>query len=159
MWIEQSDLEPKCPGPMGPVHGDENVVRHIHTGNSNPFKAAFQKAELFRPDNEAYSNACGASHGASVDRVAGLTDNELRKRSEAQAGERHTSRGCMIANVAELRGIKIPDTDGQIVRVYDDARLDNSQHAVIRCSASRPDRNRLRDAIVKAFRHTIGSEA
>lgn len=155
MWVERIDTESRCPGPLGAVQGHEDVVRHIHTGNSTPFKAAFQRAELFAPEEEEPSNVCGESHGASVDRTTQLAADELLERAVAQAGDRHQSVGCLVANVAALRGVALPGTTGQLVHVYDDARAGNDQHSVIRCIATRADRSRLRDAIVKLFQHSI----
>lgn len=155
-WTGRPDSEPCCGDQPGSVACEEDVARLIHSKIQEPDVLAFTRKQLAAENIKSPSNICGEADGCSVERTAGLTEDDLRARAEAQAAQREgrTGQGAWIANVAALRAITHPDAPaGETVRVYDDPKADNDRHAVIRVWAGLPrtDFNEVRRAIIAAF--------
>lgn len=139
----------------------ETVARLVHSNIYEPDIAAFTRKELTGAGIPVISDLCGEADGCSVDRADGLSDDELKARSEAQAGSspNRVAKGARIADVAALRAIGHKDArDGQAVRIYDDPRPANDRHAVLRVCAAipRPDFLEVRRQIVAAFARQVG---
>lgn len=137
---------------MGAVQPQEHVARLLHTKIAIPEQAAFTRKEL--AGEGSTTNECGKQSGCSVDRIDGLAEQEIADRAIRQAELKvgRKSEGALIASVNELRSIQ-HSAAPQAVMVYDDARLDNERHAVIRVHASVPktDFPLVRRDIIRAF--------
>jgi hypothetical protein len=121
----------------------------------------FKRDQLTRPDG-TFVNACGKSHGASIDRCTGLSDAQIRARAKEYADEepgRH-SLGAAVAGAQALRDIRLKGLeDKQAIYVYDDANEPNPRHGILRCSDEIP-RSRfseLRKELLDRFSYRIAA--
>jgi hypothetical protein len=124
-----------CPGECGAVKMNETVARLVIVRPPPAFEP-FRRSEIF-PQKLAvtYSNDCGDKDGCSVFRCDTLSDNQLVGMSDLHAQKKpgRKGKGAVKAHVDSLRSIKPLDDDvRQVVFVYDDPRVDEVLHAVIR---------------------------
>lgn len=158
-WTDRPDSVPCCGDKPGAVACHEDVARLIHSKILDPDTLAFSRKELTAEKIVSPSNVCGDADGCSVDRATGLSDDELRRRANAQAAKKEgrTGQGAWVANVAVLRSLTHSEAPDGAVRVYDDPKADNDGHAVIRVSANVPrtDFNEVRRAIMAAFSRRV----
>lgn len=154
-WIERPDTVACCGDVPGAVACEEDVARFLHSKIDDPDILAFKRSELTGDGIKHPSNVCGESHGLSVDRAGGVSDDALRQLSNVQAERKpgREGRGAWVANVGALRAIAHPEAPDGVVRVYDDPMPDNDKHAVIRVAdtLSRTDFNEVRRAMMTAF--------
>lgn len=154
-WIERPDNVACCGDTPGSVACDEQVARLLHSKIDDPDILAFSRKELTGDGIKNPSNVCGEADGLSVDRAGGLSEDELRQLSNAQAERRpgRDGKGAWVANVAALRAITHASAPEGAVRVYDDPMPDNDRHAVVRVAdtISRTDFNEIRRAVMTAF--------
>jgi hypothetical protein len=160
-WTDRPDGEACCPGLLGAVTEQESVARLLITRDPPPQGyEPIRRSELF-PSPEGFSNECGDADGLSVDRCNGLSDDDLRTRSEAHACQQTGRRGngAIIAGVADLRATILEGVNSdQAVFVYDDARSNNQEHSVVRCvEVSRPRQTSLRDHVASRFSRTVNA--
>jgi hypothetical protein len=158
-WTTRCDATPCCGASPGCVNDNEPIARLLHSRIADPLSAAFNRDQLTRPD-KPFSNVCGEADGCSVDRVAKLTQTQIRTRAVAMATlkDGRSAQGAVVALVSDLRAIPWPaDPKGQAVYVYDDPMDTNPEHALIRVSqhVSRAEFQVVRKAILAAFKHKV----
>jgi len=152
-WTSRNEAAPCCAGEFGAVSSDEHVVRLRLKQYPQKGYSPFQRTDFFRTSPPF--NDCGQQEGCSVDRLLDLSDPQVRARSEAKAALSNqrsidagreplmSGDGGLVACVADLRLVRREGAPAeQIIFVYDDARDDNPQHAVIRAADSVPDEER-----------------
>lgn len=158
-WTDRADDVSCCNGPLGAVGPKEHVARLLITGTLEPMQAAFKRSELHADGVVVISNACGDSHGLSVDRCDSLSDDDIRQRADVQAAKKpgRKGEGARIASVAALRAIRQRGSDEQVVFVYDDPRADNDHHSVVRISHTVPrtDYKVLAKDVMGAFNRRV----
>ena len=158
-WTDRSDMEPCCGDQPGAVGDAESLARLLHSGISVPEKSRIKRQELWPIDKKkSYSDACGSSDGASVNRCSQMRDDEVRRRAKDHAEQRRqTSEGAIVAQASALRDITHSGAKGRVVFIYDDPRYDDETHAVIRASDSVPrtDQDRVRDAVLFCFKDLV----
>lgn len=165
-WTSRNDAAACCDGQYGPVSPAESVVRLRMKQYPQKGYTPFQRSDFFRV--QPPFNECGEQHGCSVDRMIDLSADEVRARSNSKArisNQRAASEGRpalmsgdggLLAQVSELRLIRRDGApEEQVIFVYDDARADNQQHAVLRAADSVPDEER-RSVIRKVERKFTG---
>lgn len=155
-WTNLAENSARCGGALGAVRPQEEVARHLHSKIDEPRQKAFKREELFGLSGQI-SNECGQSTGISVDRCSNLSDQQIDQRCITFAAQRpgRQSKGSMIAQVAALRSVVIPNVSGQVVFVYDDPDLTNAEHAIVRArqGLSKAQMGFVRDEVIEAFGH------
>ena len=158
-WTDRSDMEPCCGDSPGAVGDAEKLARLLHSGISVPERSRIKRQELWPTDKKkSYSDTCGSSDGASVNRCSQMRDDEVRRWAKDYAEKRrHTSEGAIVAQASALRQITYPGEKGRVVFIYDDPRCDDETHAVIRASDTVPrtDQDRVRDAVLFCFKDRV----
>lgn len=162
-WVGSAETPALCPGPLDAVRDEESIARLLHENNLEPASSRFMRKEVFAVGLPEIDNNCGTKDGASVDRCDYLGDDEIMRRSQAQA-ERRPSReakGAYYATAGAVRGLRLPGRpDARIFRIYDDARLAedefgpiNHEHAVVRGdeTLSRPQQSGALALIISVF--------
>lgn len=165
-WFGRAEDPALCPGPMGAVQDAEVLARLLHETNVEPPSNRFLRKEVFSVGLNEPSHGCGVKDGASVDRCDGLSDEEIMRRSVAQAERKpgRSARGAHYALAEAVRSLRLPGLpDRRLFRVYDDARLsadddgpENLEHAVIRGddTLTRPQQSGALGLIISIFKPT-----
>lgn len=159
-WTTRFDDSACCGNSPGSVNDNEPIARLLHSRISDPISAAFNRTQLTRPDDGAFSNGCGDADGCSVDRAAKLTESDLRERALSFAEQRpgREAQGAIVALASDLRGIECTaDPKGRAVYIYDDPMAENAEHAVVRLSQHLPreDFQAVRLQMIAAFRWRV----
>lgn len=146
------------------VSSDESVARILHSGNADrsgfPTEQTFQISELTPASHKPafVENKCGDSDGVSLDRFPPATDASLRAKSAEQARDR-IPLGAAVAEVAQLRALRIQEIEGQVVFVLVDGSLGRPGHAVLRLHPSLEGRKglakKVRQQILRLFRERL----
>lgn len=163
VWAGPAEHPALCPGPLAAVRDNEVVARLLHENTLEPASSRFMRKEVFSVGLTSIDNQCGTKDGASVDRCDNLSDDEIMRRSKAQAERRpgRKAEGAYYATAGGIRRLRLPgQPDAQIFRVYDDARLVedefgpiNCEHAVVRGddALSRPQQSGALALIISLF--------
>lgn len=154
-WTSRQEADACCPGDHGAVDDAERLARLLHTRIIEPDYDPLRRSDFFPPRGRPASNECGNSDGCSVIRADCFSDQEIRELAKLQAERREnrSQKGALVANAGELRSIRLPNNDNQLVYVYDDPLVDQAMHAVIRGDdqLTRPDQDELREKIRDTF--------
>jgi hypothetical protein len=153
-WTSHQDDQTRCKEPPGAVVAGEELARLLHTKNPQPHQDPLIRTDL-QPKKAGISNMCGESDGLSVVRCGGMSDADIRTRAEGQVAGKNDRQqeGAMIALVDDLRSIRQPGSEEQIVFAYDDPLTDDDFHAVLRVKQMpRPDFDEVRVLMADAFK-------
>ena len=161
-WTDRDDAAQCCPSLLGAVEDSEYLARLIHSTIEEPKGNPFKREEMFPPKGE-FSNVCGESHGTSLVRRDGISDEELCDRASRQAERKpgRVGRGAFVAKSAELREIEHPDRPGEVaIRIYDDPMATDQHHCVLRASpVPRTLQSEIRNKVRALFnRHIISPD-
>lgn len=158
-WTSRSEGIACCPGALGPLRDVETVARLIVGKVDEPDFEPIRRSELF-PNGADFSNICGDSDGLSVARNSALSNEAVKIMSVAQANQRpgRNARGAIVANVQDLRDVRIQNLPLQLIFIYDDAKKSDTTHAVVRCleSIDRPSQEQIRIEVRECFNVVIG---
>lgn len=160
-WTARPDSEQCCGADPGPPADGESVVRLIHTRIEEPEYEPFSRNQLVVLNG--FSNACGDADGTSVTRMHDLSDADVCAMAERLAAIRpgREGRGGLVAAVGAIRAVRLPHLpDEQICFVYDDPKLDDKFHSVIRVRSDleRTEIDEARVRLRAAFQRRIRPE-
>jgi len=152
-WTAHDEDKPRCGNPPGPVDSSEELACFLVRQKTDEISldAIFTRSRL--QPRSGFSDKCGESDGASVQRRRDDDEDEILKRADEHAArkEGRVSEGAALASVAQLRTILRSD-GSRAVYVYDDAGVDDPLHAVIRIvPVSRPEFDDIRSQVVASF--------
>lgn len=138
-WVDHPEAEKSCAPAPAAVDDAEPIARLLHSRNSDRPKERLKRGELFAPKGHQPKNACYdavGSEGASLLRCGGVTDDQIRTRSEAYAEQKagRDPRGAITGTAAAVKAVRSKVTpDRQVAFVYDDPTSGDEAHCVIRC--------------------------
>jgi hypothetical protein len=146
----------------GEVKSPERVARILHTVNAPsgvPDETTFPIDDLALRRPDAVDHSCGASGGASVQRICATTIENLLQQSRDMAASKPSRKaiGIAVAVVSELRKITVDQLPGQVVFLLADGSKEDPGHSVIRFHPNLTGglQKKVRKAIIDEFRKHI----